>query len=186
MTAWALDIAGKPDLIGLYDRVFLILPLGISFYTFQIIGAMVDQSRLRWKIRLSDWFAYALFFPQLIAGPIVRMRALLPQFSESHKFRFHNICVGLQLFSIGFAKKILLADPLSKATIDIWAQPDAYNGVMVAAAILAFYVQVYLDFSAYTDMGRGCARMIGYRLPINFRNPYFATTPSENKHHKES
>ena len=68
MTAWALDIAGKPDLIGLYDRVFLILPLGISFYTFQIIGAMVDQSRLRWKIRLSDWFAYALFFPQLIAG----------------------------------------------------------------------------------------------------------------------
>jgi alginate O-acetyltransferase complex protein AlgI len=174
---WFARETNYPIIEHYYNKIFLILPLGISFYTFQVIGALVDQKKLQWKILPSSWLAYVIFFPQLIAGPIVRIKTLILQFNDDHKLHRRNIIIGLQLFTIGFAKKTLLADPLSMSTADIWANPSNYNGLASIYAILAFYFQIYLDFSAYTDMGRGCARMMGYRLPINFRNPYFANTP---------
>lgn len=176
---WFSKIIKFPFIADYYNKIFLILPLGISFYTFQIIGALIDQKKLKLKILPLSWLAYITFFPQLIAGPIVRIKTLIFQFNEDHKLKRRNIIIGLQLFTIGFAKKTLLADPLALSTADVWTNPTNYNGMASIYAILAFYFQIYLDFSAYTDMGRGCARLMGYRLPINFRNPYFANTPTQ-------
>ena len=163
----------------LYEKLFLVLPFGISFYSFQIIGALIDQKKLKLRIKFTDWILYVIFFPQLIAGPIVRIRSLISQFNQGAKLRIRNISIGMQLFAVGFGKKILIADPLSSVSAYIWDNPNEYNGIALFIAIISFYFQIYFDFSGYTDMGRGCARLIGFRLPINFRNPYYATNPNQ-------
>jgi alginate O-acetyltransferase complex protein AlgI len=154
-----------------------VIPLGISFYTFEAISAVLDLRRRR-PPRPIDWACFIMFFPHLIAGPIVRYRMLGPQFEARKAFIWRNLMIGAHLFTVGFLKK-LAADPLGQIVDPVWASPGLASGASLMLALIGFYVQLYLDFSGYTDMGRGVARMLGYRLPINFRGPFFAASPPE-------
>jgi len=154
----------------------VLIPLGISFYTFEAISAMVDIHRRRARVPVASWGLFILFLPHLIAGPIVRWRQLSPQFGFAKHFTSRGVRVGLHLFTIGFLKK-MAADPIGRIIDPIWSMPDQVSGPNLALALLGFYAQLYLDFSGYTDMGRGIARMLNFRLPVNFRAPFFAHNP---------
>jgi D-alanyl-lipoteichoic acid acyltransferase DltB (MBOAT superfamily) len=158
----------------------VLIPLGISFYTFEAISAIVDIKRrkLRAPAPAMSWSLFIMFFPHLVAGPIVRWRLLSPQFEGAKKLRWRNLGIGLHFFTIGFLKK-LAADPIGSLIDPVWAAPGQANWSALLLALLGFYAQLYLDFSGYTDMGRGIARMLGFRLPLNFRAPFFAHSPTE-------
>jgi alginate O-acetyltransferase complex protein AlgI len=153
-------------------------PLGISFYTFEAISAAVDLHRRRQMVKPMPWSLFIMFLPHLVAGPIVRYRQLVPQFAGRKALRARNLGIGLHFFTIGFCKK-LAADPLGQIIDPFWAAPSQSSGAALLLALIGFFCQLYLDFSGYTDMGRGIARMLGYRLPLNFRAPAFSVTPSE-------
>jgi alginate O-acetyltransferase complex protein AlgI len=155
-----------------------LIPLGISFYTFEAISAVVDIKRRKQLAPPTsmNWPLFIMFFPHLIAGPIVRWRLLAPQFDAVKRLHWRHINIGLHLFTIGFIKK-LAADPLGDLIDPVWAAPGQADWSAFILALLGFYTQNYLDFSGYTDMGRGVARMLGFRLPINFRAPFFAHSP---------
>lgn len=155
-----------------------LIPLGISFYSFEAISAVVDVKRRPVTVAPMSWTLFILFLPHLIAGPIVRLRQLMPQFEQNRLFRWRNIGIGLHFFAIGFAKK-LAADPLGRIVDPVWAAPAQASSLALLLALVGFSAQLYLDFSGYTDMGRGIARMLGFRLPLNFRAPFFAHTPGE-------
>jgi alginate O-acetyltransferase complex protein AlgI len=157
-----------------------LIPLGISFYTFEAISAVVDIKRRKQLVPPTslNWPLFIMFFPHLIAGPIVRWRLLAPQFDAVKKLQWRTINIGLHLFTIGFLKK-MAADPLGDLIDPVWAAPGQADWSSFTLALLGFYTQNYLDFSGYTDMGRGVARMLGFRLPINFRAPFFAHSPVE-------
>jgi D-alanyl-lipoteichoic acid acyltransferase DltB (MBOAT superfamily) len=158
----------------------LILPLGISFITFQKIAFLVDVQGGRVdKFSLADYGLFVLFFPQLIAGPIVHYREMMPQFRAAPcRYDPENVAVGLTLFFFGLAKKLLLADPLSTLVAPPYAQaaagtPQSATEAWIAA--LGFTLQIYFDFSGYTDMALGLARFFGIKLPLNFNSPLKAT-----------
>jgi D-alanyl-lipoteichoic acid acyltransferase DltB (MBOAT superfamily) len=155
-----------------------LVPLGISFYTFEAISAIMDVHRRKLRVPAMRWALFIMFLPHLIAGPIVRWRLLAPQFGTAKRFRWRNLSVGLHFFTIGFLKK-LAADPLGRIIDPVWSSPRHAGRGALLVALLGFYTQLYLDFSGYTDMGRGIARMLGFRLPLNFRAPFFSKNPSE-------
>jgi alginate O-acetyltransferase complex protein AlgI len=171
------DIVGVTIPIPVY--LSTIIPLGISFYTLQIIGALYDKRNDYKSVKPWRFLEFAVFFPQLIAGPICKYRSLAPQFSETRKFSLRNIFIGSQLFVVGYIKKVALADPISALIDPIWQDPSRFSGAAILIAVIGFALQVYCDFSGYTDMGRGAARILGFRLPINFRGPYFSASPVE-------
>jgi len=155
------------------------LPLGISFYTFQIIAYLADiyQGRAK-RLKLSDFALFILFFPQLIAGPIVHYAQMVPQFDSLAKGKteiyFSN---GLALFIIGLGKKVLLADTLSPfvdRAFGVVASGGSLDMISAWEGIIAYSMQIYFDFSAYSEMAIGLALMFGLRLPINFNSPYKA------------
>jgi D-alanyl-lipoteichoic acid acyltransferase DltB (MBOAT superfamily) len=159
----------------------LILPLGISFITFQKIAFLVDiQAGRVSRFTLRDYGLFVLFFPQLIAGPIVHYREMMPQFRAAPcRFNATDAAVGLTLFSIGLAKKLILADPLSRLVAPLYGQagsgvPQSLTEAWIAA--LGFTLQIYFDFSGYTDMALGLARCFGIKLPMNFNSPLKATS----------
>lgn len=156
----------------------LFIPLGISFYTFEAISAIVDIERRPSRVPPMSWALFIMFLPHLIAGPIVRWRLLAPQFGGPKRLRLRNLGIGLHFFTIGFLKK-LAADPIGRIIDPVWSAPHHAGWSALLLALLGFYAQLYLDFSGYTDMGRGIARMLGFRLPLNFRAPFFARNPSE-------
>jgi alginate O-acetyltransferase complex protein AlgI len=158
----------------------LILPLGISFITFQKIAFLVDVHGGRVnRFSLADYGLFVLFFPQLIAGPIVHCREMLPQFRTiTCRFDPENAAVGVSLFFFGLAKKLILADPLSQLVAPLYTQaaagtPQSMTEAWIAA--LGFTLQIYFDFSGYTDMALGLARFFGIKLPVNFNSPLQAT-----------
>jgi alginate O-acetyltransferase complex protein AlgI len=157
------------------------LPLGISFITFQKIGFLVDvRSSVVKRFNIKDFLIFVFFFPQLIAGPIVHYKDMMPQFSSVGKETLlENIAVGLMLFSVGLFKKVILADGISKYANGAFGSVstglelgvfDAWSGV------LAYTLQIYFDFSGYSDMALGLARMFGIVLPMNFNSPFKATS----------
>jgi alginate O-acetyltransferase complex protein AlgI len=157
----------------------LILPIGISFFSFQLISYLLD--RLRGDAPIYPFRPFALFvllFPHLIAGPIVRHNELIPQFSENPRndATWPKIGAGLIIFTIGFAKKVLLADQLSRIVDPLFIRASVYNLSFGEAwtATLGFSLQLFLDFSAYTEMAIGIALLFGLILPENFRRPYVA------------
>jgi alginate O-acetyltransferase complex protein AlgI len=158
--------------------LYWLTPLGISFYTFEAISAAVDLHRRRQSVKLMTWSLFVMFLPHLVAGPIVRYRQLVPQFTGTKAWRSRNFGIGLHFFTIGFGKK-LVADSLGQIIDPFWAAPSQSSGAALLLALIGFFCQLYLDFSGYTDMGRGIARTLGYRLPLNFRAPAFSVTPSE-------
>jgi D-alanyl-lipoteichoic acid acyltransferase DltB (MBOAT superfamily) len=159
----------------------IILPLGISFITFQKIAFLVDvQAGKVRSFTFQDYCTFVLFFPQLIAGPIVHYREMMPQFqAASCRFNGENFAVGLTLLSFGLFKKIVLADKIAVLVTPIYQQAatDGRTSFLMAwMAAIGFTLQLYFDFSGYTDMALGLARFFGIRLPQNFDSPLRASS----------
>lgn len=152
-----------------------LLPVGISFYTFQTLSYTIDVYRGHQKVE-TNFFNFALyvsFFPQLVAGPIERSTNLLPQFLEKHTFDYQRVRSGLLLILLGLFKKIVIADRFAIYADLIFNHPGEYSGMAVILGIIFFSFQIYSDFSGYTDIAIGSARVLGYRLMDNFKGPYF-------------
>jgi alginate O-acetyltransferase complex protein AlgI len=158
----------------------LILPIGISFYTFQLIGYLVDVLRGAKAERNFGFLSlFVLFFPKLVAGPIERQKNLLPQLHAEHRFDHRQFVLGLQLMLWGFFKKVVVADRIAPFVNDVYGAPQQYDGVAMAFATWLFAFQVYADFSGYTDIAIGAAQTMGIKLAPNFNRPYFAPTVSD-------
>lgn len=160
----------------------LILPLGISFYTFQQLSYVIDSYRKECeKYSFLEYAAYVSFFPQLIAGPIVYHSELIPQFQDIHnkKLNFENLSRGLYAFSLGLAKKVLLADTFSKIVTAGYGDIAGLNSSSVILVMVCYSLQIYFDFSGYCDMAYGMAYMLNIKLPFNFNSPYKAQSVSE-------
>jgi alginate O-acetyltransferase complex protein AlgI len=159
----------------------IILPLGISFITFQKIAFLVDvQAGQVRSFTFQDYCTFVLFFPQLIAGPIVHYREMMPQFhTVSCRFDRENFAVGLTLLCFGLFKKIVLADRIALLVTPLYQQADMQGGtsfLMAWMAAIGFTLQLYFDFSGYTDMALGLARFFGIKLPQNFNSPLCASS----------
>jgi alginate O-acetyltransferase complex protein AlgI len=159
----------------------IILPLGISFITFQKIAFLVDIQAGRIKsFTLQDYCTFVLFFPQLIAGPIVHYREMMPQFhAASCRFNQENVAVGLTLLLFGLFKKVVLADKMAVLVTPIYEHAASGANISFVAAWMAaigFTLQIYFDFSGYTDMALGLARLFGIKLPPNFNSPLRASS----------
>ncbi len=161
--------------------IHIILPVGISFYTFQTLSYTIDiyRKEMQPTDRFIDFAAYVAFFPQLIAGPIERARRLLPQFQAPRQWQWRMVQSGALLFLWGLYKKMVIADNLAPIVDAAFANPASADAALMTIGILAFAFQIYGDFSGYSDMARGLARMLGFELMLNFRLPYFSRTPSE-------
>lgn len=158
----------------------IILPVGISFYTFQSMSYTIDVYRKKIKpAKLLDVALYISFFPQLVAGPIVKAQDFLPQLEQDRRVTLKGLEAGLQIFVMGMFKKIVLADRLSVFVDDVFAAPAAYSSLTVILAVISYALQIYFDFSGYSDMAIGCARCMGYDLQRNFNLPYLSKNPSE-------
>ncbi len=158
----------------------IILPVGISFYTFQALSYTIDVHR--GKIRAESSFLklalYIAFFPQLVAGPIVKAGDFLPQLHEDRSIGKENFCRGIQYFVFGLFKKVVLADHLSVCVDAVFAHPGQYHAISILFAVAAYSMQIYCDFSGYSDMTIGCAKCLGYDLPRNFNLPYISENVS--------
>lgn len=160
----------------------IILPVGVSFFTFQTISYAADvyRGRLKPVQKLTDFGFYVAYFPQLVAGPIVRAAEFIPQIYQP--YRLSKRLFGLALFLIlsGMAKKIILADFLAFGLVDrTFSLPDMVKGFEVFFSLLVYSLQVYADFSGYTDMAIGVALLMGFKLPLNFNSPYKAENVAE-------
>ena len=161
----------------------LILPVGISFYTFQTLSYVIDVYRgtLPAERHFGYYALYVSFFPQLVAGPIERPENLLPQLKTKNPFNGAEAALGLKMMMVGFFKKIAVADQISVYVNSVYNNVQTgdaalINGFTVALATVLFAFQIYCDFSGYTDIAIGCARVMGIKLMQNFNNPYSATT----------
>lgn len=158
----------------------IILPVGISFYTFQSMSYTIDVYRKKIKpAKLLDVALYISFFPQLVAGPIVKAQDFLPQLEQDRRVTLKGLEAGLQIFVMGMFKKIVLADRLSVFVDDVFAAPAAFSSLTVILAVISYALQIYFDFSGYSDMAIGCAKCMGYDLQRNFNLPYLSKNPSE-------
>ena len=156
----------------------VVLPVGISFYTFKTLSYTIDVYRGDLPVCRSLW-RYAMFvtyFPELVAGPIVRASVFLPQMGRSLRPSLARAAVGSQLVLLGVTKKLVVADRLSGFVDPVFAQPDAFSPATVASAVVAYSLQIYCDFSGYSDIAIGVSKIIGFDLPENFNMPYLATS----------
>ncbi|NMA66875.1 MAG: MBOAT family protein [Clostridiaceae bacterium] len=159
----------------------VLLPVGISFYTFQALSYTIDVYRGDIKAE-RDFFTFALFvsfFPQLVAGPIERSTNLLPQFYKHNEFDSARIASGLRLMLFGFFKKVVIADRLAIIVNSVYNNYTSYNGAYYVIATIAFAYQIFCDFSGYSDIARGTARVFGYELQSNFERPYYSKSVTE-------
>jgi len=154
----------------------ILLPVGISFYTFQTMSYTIDvyKKRILPEKNFVKFALFVSFFPQLVAGPIERAGHLLPQFNKLTKIDYKRITEGLKLMFWGFFQKIVIADTLSLIVHEVYNNPGKYHGFDIWMATFFFAFQIYCDFSGYTDIARGAAKVLGYHLRINFKLPYFA------------
>jgi alginate O-acetyltransferase complex protein AlgI len=159
----------------------ILLPVGISFYTFKTMSYTIDVYR-RHIEPCRSWWRYAMFvtyFPELVAGPIVRASVFLPQMTRSLRPSWPRAYVGLQLVALGFSKKLLVADRLAKFVDYVFAHPSLYSTGTVWSGVIAYSLQIYCDFSGYSDIAIGISRIIGFDLPENFNMPYSSTSITE-------
>lgn len=159
----------------------IILPVGISFYTFQTLSYTIDIYKRKFKPTqdIVAFFAYVAFFPQLVAGPIERASHLLPQFSKLYKFNYKLVKSGLQLMLWGFFKKVVIADRLALLVNEVYNNPGEHTGTSLIIATLFFTFQIYCDFSGYSDIAIGLSRTMGFDLMKNFDSPYFSKSITE-------
>jgi len=156
----------------------ILLPVGLSFYTFQSMTYTIEYYRgnIEREKNFLTYAAFVSFFPRLVAGPIERAKNLLPQLRRTPEVAPCDVADGLSLFVVGLFKKIALADYLALYVDKVYAAPEQFQSPALILAIFLFCWQVYFDFSGYTDMARGLARLMGIRLMLNFDNPYLATS----------
>lgn len=159
----------------------LLLPLGLSFHTFQSLSYTIEVYRgmQRAERHLGILALYVMFYPQLVAGPIERPQHMLHQFYEEHRFDFSRVLHGLSLMLWGFFKKIVIADRLALIVNQVYGNIPAYPGASLALATIFFAIQIYCDFSGYSDIAIGAARVMGFQLTENFRTPYFAVSVTD-------
>ena len=159
----------------------IVLPVGISFYTFQTMSYIIDiyWQRIAPTRRVVDFVLFVCFFPQLIAGPIERASTLLTQIERPRRLFRGDIEQGLLLFALGLFRKIAIADPAGLIADRYFAEPGTYTTVPLIAGLCLYSVQIYNDFAGYSDMARGSARLLGFELSRNFRHPYFSASFSE-------
>jgi D-alanyl-lipoteichoic acid acyltransferase DltB (MBOAT superfamily) len=177
-----LMAAGSPSILPPTDVWLpagwdMVLPVGISFYTFQSLSYTIDFYRREIPVERSivKFATYVAFFPQLVAGPIERSAHLLPQFQTVRGTSLLRITDGASLFLVGLFKKVALANYVSLYADRVFARHDQYDAAALVVATVCFAWQIYFDFSGYSDMARGIARAMGFDLMLNFRNPYTAT-----------
>lgn len=174
----ALNIAGLP---ATPPQLSLVLPVGISFYTFQSMAYTIDVYRRAMKpeANAGRFATFVVFFPQLVAGPIERAPHLLPQFRLPFTFDEARAVEGLRLMLWGFFKKVVIADRLAIYVNTVYNNVDGYSGQTLIIATIFFAFQIYCDFSAYSDIAIGAAKIMGFDLMQNFREPYFAGSVRE-------
>jgi alginate O-acetyltransferase complex protein AlgI len=162
----------------------VILPIGISFYTFEAINYTIDvyRGRVRAERNLANFMLFITFFPHLVAGPIVRARDFLPQTHRRKHWDWPRMQLGVQFFLMGLFKKLAIADRMALFADPVFAEPGKYNSGAIWLATLAYALQIYCDFSGYTDMALGSAHLLGYKLAQNFNMPYLAANVSEFWH----
>src|SRR5579872_3141688 len=164
----------------------ILLPLGISFYTFQQLTLLADISNegAAQRVRFHHFLLFVIFFPHLIAGPIVHHREMMPQFEKAdYRFRWENVAVGGSLFAMGLFKKAAMADGIAAYVSPLYANASAGHRLSLVyawAAAFGFLLQMYFDFSGYSEMALGLARMVGIKLPINFNSPLKATSITDH------
>ncbi|MBW3018943.1 MBOAT family protein [Candidatus Woesearchaeota archaeon] len=159
----------------------VLLPVGISFYTFQTLSYTIDvyRNKIKPERHLGIFALYVAFFPQLVAGPIERAKNLLPQFAEKKLFDYDRVTSGIRLMLWGFFKKLVIADRLALIVDIVYNNAGNYSGISLAMATVFFAFQIYCDFSGYSDIAIGAARVMGFRLMTNFRMPYLAKSVSD-------
>lgn len=160
----------------------ILLPVGISFYTFQAISYLVDvyRGRLAVESSIMDYALYVSFFPQLVAGPIVRAIDFLPQLKTPRSFSENDATYGMVRIAIGLFKKIVIADYIAINLVDrVFEMPEMMSSLETAAGIYGYTLQIYCDFSAYSDIAIGSALLLGFSLPENFRAPFLAENLSD-------
>jgi alginate O-acetyltransferase complex protein AlgI len=160
----------------------ILLPIGLSFHTFQAMSYTIEVYRGRQSAErnFGIYALYVMFYPQLVAGPIERPQNVLPQFHQKHSFSYDNLVTGLQQMLWGYFKKVVVADRLAIYVNAIYNHhPGKHSAITLVTATIFFSFQIYCDFSGYSDIALGIARIMGYKLMINFRRPYFATSIRE-------
>ncbi|MCM1262987.1 MAG: MBOAT family protein [Butyrivibrio sp.] len=159
----------------------LALPMGLSFYTFQAVSYIIDayQEKIQIEKSFKKVALYIGFFPQITSGPIVKAHDFLKQLEQQHPVKMQNIVAGVQIFLMGIVKKGVIADRLGRAVDAVYAAPVAYSGLSILLTTVAYSIQIYCDFSGYSDMAVGIARALGYDLGRNFNLPYIAQNPTE-------
>lgn len=159
----------------------IILPVGISFYTFQALSYTIDiyQKKIKATHDIIEFFAFISFFPQLVAGPIERATTLLPQLQKERCFDYAKAVDGMRQMLWGFFKKVVIADNCALIVDNYWEYSDILNGRMHILLGVLFTFQIYCDFSGYSDIAIGCARLFGINLMTNFKNPYFSKSIPE-------
>lgn len=159
----------------------LVLPVGISFYTFQALSYTIDvyNKKIEPTHDVVSFFAFISFFPQLVAGPIERATNLLPQFRKARTFDYSKAVDGCRQMLWGFFKKMVVADNAAFFVQKIFDAPESYHGLTLLVGAVLFSIQIYCDFSGYSDIAIGCARLFGIELRANFRFPYFSRNIAE-------
>ncbi|CAN5522031.1 MBOAT family protein [soil metagenome] len=179
-----LHRAGVPAGYDKLDLATLLIPFGISFYTFEAISYAVDVYRRKIKAETSlpHFLLFILFFPHLVAGPIVRAGDFLRQTRRVKRWNWLRVQVGLQFFVLGLVKKFVVADRMAVFADPVFADPAAFNTNTVWLALLAYSLRIYADFSGYSDMAVGVAHLFGFKLVRNFNMPYLAANVSDFWH----
>ncbi len=174
----ASDLASFFNLTLNHTTLTIILPVGISFYTFQTLSYTLDiyREKLKPQTNLFDFSLFVAFFPQLVAGPIVRASDFLPQLEMKRRWVDVPVKACLLLFLVGFIKKTVISDNLAFAIDQVFSAPETYTHLSVITATLLYTVQIYCDFSGYTDMAIATAGLLGFTLAKNFNAPYLATS----------
>ncbi len=184
-----LLVGGVNDLFAMFQwdasmpLINIIVPLGLSYYTFNSIGYLVDVGRAKYTAEkhIGKFALFVSFFPSIVQGPLCRFGDVGMQLQAEHKFEYDNIKYGAQLILWGMFKKLVIADRVAAITATIF-NPDfmgQYNGAHVFFGVLAYSFQIYGDFSGGTDIARGAAQMMGINLPVNFERPFFATSMAD-------
>lgn len=180
-SANALFVLSKIGIKITLPNVDILLPVGISFYTFQALGYIIDVYRgtVKPEKNLLRYALFISFFPQLVAGPIERSKNLIHQIYEVHIFDSERVVRGLLLMGWGFFKKLIIADRAALLVTAVYDSYANYSGLQIVVATMIFAVQIYCDFSGYSDIAIGAAEVMGFRLMENFNSPYFATSVKE-------
>lgn len=178
---FAVELANLLGCSGDSVMLNLILPVGISFYTFQALSYSIDvyRGKLEPTRDIVAFFAYVSFFPQLVAGPIERATNLLPQFHRQRQFDYAMAVDGIRQMLWGFFKKVVVADNCATFVDDIWGDFAGQSSINMAVAAALFSIQIYCDFSGYSDIAIGCAKLFGIKLMRNFNVPYFSRDIAE-------